>query len=107
MSFISKSELKKQLKDLGIKVEGNSIRKKDLIAIASSGYSRKFDAIEKDLRSMNDLVDEIVYMATNEEPGAYEEITHTAELLKKGFEKLKPSVKKVRDLIEYSISQVD
>ena len=31
MSFISKVELKKQLKDLGIKVEGNYVRKRDLV----------------------------------------------------------------------------
>ena len=33
MSFLSKVELKRQLQQLGIKVEGNYVRKKDIVAI--------------------------------------------------------------------------
>ena len=44
MSFLSKVELKKQLRDMGIKVEGNYVRKKDINMILAS---KKVKAIPK------------------------------------------------------------
>lgn len=39
MSFLSKVELKKQLRDMGIKVEGNYVRKTDLEKIVAASKS--------------------------------------------------------------------
>lgn len=41
--MVSKTELKKQLKDLGIKVEGNYVRKSDIETALVSADSVKFD----------------------------------------------------------------
>ena len=40
MSFLSKVELKKQLRDMGIKVEGNYVRKKDIESVVASNESK-------------------------------------------------------------------
>jgi hypothetical protein len=46
MSFLSKVELKRQLQALGVKVEGNYVRKKDIKKILGGDVSR-MDRIEK------------------------------------------------------------
>ena len=62
MSFLSKMELKKQLMNLGIKVEGNYIRKRDLKKLVSVklanveasglGLYRDTDAVWEKLREV-------------------------------------------------------
>ena len=41
MSFLKKVELKKQLRDMGIKVEGNYVRKKDIESVVAEWNARE------------------------------------------------------------------
>jgi len=45
MSFLSKVELKKQLKNLGIKVEGNYVRKSDINKALANVEGEKFEKL--------------------------------------------------------------
>ena len=63
MSFLSKVELKKQLQDMGIKVEGEYVRKKDInkiLGTSSCWWELKFE-VENDDEEQN-MVDTLSHI---------------------------------------------
>jgi hypothetical protein len=68
MSFLSKVELKKQLGTLGIKIEGNSIKRADIAKILASTNLTNKDSVFDVINAVSDyeeIVKELKFQANN------------------------------------------
>ena len=68
MSFLNKVELKRQLKEMGVKVEGNYVGKKDIERVIATG----FDDLDKqnydDYHSLIERLDDVIEILERAKP---------------------------------------
>ena len=63
MSFLRKVELKKQLRDLGIKCEGNYVRKSEIVKVIKA--ANEDEEFEFDVNLDNDTIEELDAIAND------------------------------------------
>jgi len=96
MSFLSKVELKKQLSDMGIQVEGNYVRKKDIEnvipIIAAKGILKNFRVF----RSGLNVFEKNLKIKKNE----YKQLKDFFDKFFNDFEKINPLLKKLQSNLQ-------